>query len=87
MKSCRNSSSGWKNKFGTGKGSDTITSGFEGAWTTSPAKWDSGYFDNLFKYERELVDAPSGAKVWHPTDPAAASTVPDAHIEGKTHPP
>jgi catalase-peroxidase len=78
---------GWKSSFASGKGSDTITSGFEGAWTTNPAKWDNGYFDNLFKYDWELVDAPSGAKVWHPKDKAAHSTVPDAHIAGKSHPP
>jgi catalase-peroxidase len=78
---------GWKNSFGTGKGADTITSGFEGAWTNNPAKWDNGYFENLFGYEWKLTQAPSGANVWIPTDAAAASKVPDAHIAGKTHAP
>jgi len=77
---------GWTNKFGTGKGKDTITSGLEGAWTTNPAKFDNGYFHNLFKYDWKLTKAPSGASLWIPTDPNAATTVPDAHTDAK-HPP
>jgi len=78
---------GWKNSFGTGKGSDTITSGLEGAWTTDPAKWDNNFFDNMFKYEWELTKSPAGAHQWTPKDPAAAGTVPDAHDPSKRHAP
>ncbi|MFK8003400.1 MAG: catalase/peroxidase HPI [Polyangiales bacterium] len=78
---------GWNNNFGSGKGADTISSGLEGAWTNSPAKWDNGYFENLFKYEWKLTKSPAGAQQWIPTDDAAASTVPDAHLPGKTHAP
>ncbi|MFT5353181.1 MAG: catalase-peroxidase [Polyangiales bacterium] len=78
---------GWKNAFGSGKGVDTISSGLEGAWTNSPAKWDNGYFENLFKYEWKLTKSPAGAQQWIPTDEAAASTVPDAHDASKTHAP
>ena len=52
---------GWRNTFGTGKGSDAITSGLEGAWTSEPTKWDNGFLDNLFKYDWELVESPAGA--------------------------
>jgi len=78
---------GWKCGFGTGKGDDTITSGLEGAWTTEPAKWDNGYFDNLFGYEWKLVKSPAGASQWTPKDPAAADAVPDAHDSSKRHAP
>ena len=78
---------GWVSSFGTGKGSDTITSGLEGAWTNEPATWDNGYFDNLFNYEWELTTSPAGANQWKPTDPAAADKVPDAHDPSKRHAP
>jgi len=78
---------GWKNSFGTGKGADTITSGIEGAWTSNPIQWDNGYFDNLFGYEWELTKSPAGAHQWIPKDGSGDGTVPDAHIEGKTHAP
>src|SRR2546427_1499853 len=78
---------GWKNAFGTGKGTDAITSGLEGAWTNEPTKWDNGYLDNLFKYEYELTTSPAGAKQWTPTDPSAQDTVPDAHDPSKRHAP
>ncbi len=74
---------GWKNRFGTGKGSDATTSGLEGAWTPNPVKWDTGYFDTLFRYEWELTKSPAGAHQWKPKDPAAATTVPDAHDPSK----
>jgi catalase-peroxidase len=74
---------GWKNKFGSGKGADTITSGMEGAWTNNPTKWDNGFLDNLYKYDWYLKNSPAGAKQWAPTDPAAESTVPDAHDPSK----
>jgi len=74
---------GWKNRFGTGKGDDTTTSGLEGAWTPNPTKWDTGYFDTLFGYEWELTRSPAGAHQWKPKDPAAATTVPDAHDPSK----
>ena len=78
---------GWKSSFGSGKAGDTITSGLEGAWTTEPAKWDNGFFDNLFGYEWELTKSPAGAQQWTPTDPSAQGTVPDAHDTSKTHAP
>ena len=78
---------GWKNSFGTGKGADTITSGLEGAWTSTPTKWDNNYFKTLFKYEWQLTKSPGGAFQWIPTDESAAKAVPDAHISGKTHAP
>ncbi len=78
---------GWVNTSGTGKGSDTVTSGLEGAWTNDPTKWDNGYLENLFKYEYELTTSPAGAKQWTPTDPAAQGTVPDAHDPSKRHAP
>jgi catalase-peroxidase len=74
---------GWTNKFGTGKGADTTTSGLEGAWTPTPTKWDNAYFDTLLGWEWELVKSPAGAWIWEPTDKEAARTVPDAHIPGK----
>ena len=78
---------GWKNSFGSGKASDTISSGLEGAWTTEPTKWDNNYFDNLFGYEWEQVKSPAGATQWTPTDASAAGTVPDAHDPSKKHAP
>ena len=78
---------GWKNKHGTGNAGDTITSGLEGAWTTTPTQWSNGYFDNLFGYEWELTKSPAGAWQWTPTDPAAQGTVPDAHDPDKSHAP
>jgi catalase-peroxidase len=78
---------GWKNAFGTGKGGDAITSGLEGAWTSSPVKWGRGYFDNLFGYEWELTKSPAGAKQWTPKNGAGAGTVPDAHDPAKKHAP
>jgi catalase-peroxidase len=78
---------GWKNKYGSGKGSHAITSGLEGAWTTNPIKWDNGFLENLFKFEWELTTSPAGAKQWTPKDPEAKSTVPDAHDSSKRHAP
>lgn len=78
---------GWKNKFGTGKGADAITSGLEGAWTTNPVKWDNGYFQNLFGYEWELTKSPAGAFQWTPRDKSGQGTVPDAHDPSKKHAP
>jgi catalase-peroxidase len=78
---------GWKNKFGKGNGDDTITSGLEGAWSTTPIKWSNAYFDNLFGYEWKLVKSPAGAWQWTPTDPNAQGTVPDAHDPKKSHAP
>tara|TARA_B100000686_G_scaffold48676_1_gene52101 strand:- start:21935 stop:24088 length:2154 start_codon:yes stop_codon:yes gene_type:complete len=78
---------GWKNAFGTGKGSDTITSGLEGAWTPNPIKWDTGYFDTLFGHDWELIKSPAGAWQWTPKDGASANAVPDAHDSSRRHPP
>ena len=78
---------GWKNRFGSGKAGDTITSGLEGAWTTEPAQWDNGFFDNLFGYEWEQVKSPAGATQWAPKQADAAGTVPDAHDPSKRHTP
>jgi catalase-peroxidase len=78
---------GWTNAAGSGMGVDTYTSGLEGAWTQDPTKWSNSFFDNLFGYDWDLVKSPAGAWQWVPTDPAAASTVPDAHDPSKTHPP
>ena len=78
---------GWKNKFGTGKGADTITSGLEGAWTTTPAAWSHGYFTHLFAYEWEITKTPAGAQVWKPKGDAGKGTVPDAHDKTRTHHP
>jgi len=78
---------GWKNSYGTGKGSDTISSGLEGAWTPTPVTWDNSFFDTLFGYDWDLTKSPAGAWQWVPTDPAATSTVPDAHDPSKTHAP
>jgi catalase-peroxidase len=78
---------GWKNMSGSGMGSDTMTSGLEGAWTNEPIRWDNGYLDNLFGYDWDLVKSPAGAWQWTPTDPAATDKVPDAHDPSKRHAP
>jgi len=78
---------GWKNPKGAGHGVDTVTSGLEGAWTPTPIQWDTSYFDTLFGYEWELTKSPAGAWQWTPTDPAATTTVPDAHDPTVTHAP
>ncbi len=78
---------GWKNTYGKGNAGDTITSGLEGAWTPTPIKWDNSYFDTLYGYDWDLVKSPAGANQWVPTDPAAKTTVPDAHDPEKTHAP
>ena len=78
---------GWKNNFGTGNAQYTITSGLEGAWTTTPTKWSNNYFENLFGFEWECVKSPAGAFQWKPKDGAGAGTVPDAHLGEVTHAP
>ena len=78
---------GWRNKFGTGRGADTISSGLEGAWKATPITWDNGYLDNLFNHEWELTKSPAGAQQWRPKNGAAAGTVPDAHDASRTHAP
>jgi catalase-peroxidase len=78
---------GWKNSFGTGNGGDTITSGLEVIWTTTPTKWSNNYFENLFAYEWELTKSPAGAWQWTPKGGAGARTVPDAHDPTKRHAP
>jgi catalase-peroxidase len=78
---------GWKNTFGSGNGDDTITSGLEGAWTTTPTKWSNNFFDNLFGYEWELTKSPAGAHQWKPKNGAGAGLVPDAHDPSKKHAP
>ena len=74
---------GWLSKFKSGKGSDTITSGIEGAWTPTPTRWDNTYFNMLFDYDWNLVKSPAGAWQWIPTDPEAAKLVPDAQDPSK----
>ena len=78
---------GWKNKCGKGNAEDTMTSGLEGAWTQTPTAWSILYLDNLMRFEWKQTKSPAGATQWIPTDEAAASMVPDAHIEGKRHAP
>ena len=78
---------GWKNTMGTGHGENTITSGLEGTWTTTPTKWSNNYFENLFSYEWELFKSPAGAHQWRPKNNAGAGTVPDAHNPSKSHAP
>ena len=80
-------SMGWKNNFGTGNAGDTITSGLEGAWTTTPTKWSNNFFWNLFGYEWELSKSPAGAHQWIPKHGAGANSVPDAHDSNKRHTP
>jgi catalase-peroxidase len=76
---------GWKNSYKSGKGADTISSGLEGAWTSTPTKWSNGFFDNLFAYEWELTKSPAGAHQWTPKD--GLEDVPDAHIKGQFNKP
>jgi len=78
---------GWRSKFGTGKGGDTITSGLEVIWTATPTKWSNNFFRNLFSYEWELTKSPAGAHQWKPKHGAGAGTVPDAHDPSKRRAP
>ena len=78
---------GWRNSFGLGHSGDTITSGLEGAWTSTPALWSTDYFDNLFGYEWELTKSPAGAHQWRPVNGGGAGTIPDAHDPAKKHAP
>ena len=78
---------GWKNKYKSGKAGDTITSGLEGTWTTTPTKWSNNFFENLFGYEWELTKSPAGAYQWKPINNAGEGTVPDAHDSSKNHTP
>ena len=78
---------GWKSSFGTGKGGDTIGSGIEVTWTTTPTKWGMGFFHNLFDYEWELAKSPAGAYQWQPKGGAGADSVPDAHDSSKRRAP
>jgi len=78
---------GWKSKFGTGKGDDTITSGLEVIWSETPTKWSNNFLGNLFGYEWELTKSPAGAYQWKPKGDAGAGTVPDAHDRSKSHAP
>ena len=78
---------GWKNSFGSGNGVNTITSGLEGAWTTTPTKWSNNFFWNLFGYEWELTKSPAGAQQWIPKHGMGANSVPDAHDPNKRHAP
>ncbi len=80
-------SKGWKNSYGSGNAGDTITSGLEGAWTTTPAQWSNNYFENLFGFEWELTRSPAGAFQWKPINGGGAGTVPDAHDPSKSHAP
>ncbi|WP_411275583.1 catalase/peroxidase HPI [Daejeonella sp.] len=78
---------GWRNSFGSGNAGDTITSGLEGAWTTTPTKWSNNFFDNLFGFEWELTKSPAGASQWKPKGDGGAGTVPDAHDPETKHAP
>ncbi|MBL4703889.1 MAG: catalase/peroxidase HPI [Flavobacteriales bacterium] len=78
---------GWKNSYGTGNAGDTITSGLEGTWTTTPTKWSHNFFENLFGYEWELTKSPAGAHQWKPKNGGGEGTVPDAHDPTKSHTP
>jgi catalase-peroxidase len=78
---------GWKSKFGTGKGGDSIGSGLEVIWTTTPTKWNNNFFTNLFTYEWELTKSPAGAHQWKAKNGAGNGTVPDAHDPSKRHAP
>lgn len=80
-------STGWKNSYGSGNAGDTITSGLEGAWTTTPAKWSHDFFNHLFDHEWEMIKGPGGAQQWRPKNNAGAGTVPDAHDPAKKHAP
>jgi catalase-peroxidase len=78
---------GWRNSFGSGVGRDTITSGIEVTWTTTPTRWSNNYFENLFGYEWELTKSPAGANQWQPKGGAGANTVPDPEDGSLTRPP
>jgi catalase-peroxidase len=78
---------GWKNSYGTGNAGYTITSGLEGAWTTTPTRWSNNFFENLFGYDWELTKGPGGANQWKPKDEAGAGLIPDAHDPAKRHAP
>ena len=80
-------SRGWKNTFGSGNAGSTITSGLEGAWSTTPTQWSNNYFENLFGFEWELTKSPAGAQQWTPKNGGGAGTVPDAHDSSKKHAP
>jgi catalase-peroxidase len=80
-------SMGWKNSLGAGHGEHTITSGLEGAWTTTPTQWSNNYFENLFGYEWELTKSPAGGHQWKPKNGGGEGTVPDAHNAAKSHAP
>jgi len=77
---------GWISKHGSGKGSDSITSGIEGAWTANPTQWDNGYFDILLGYEWKLTKSPAGANIWHAVDPKEEHLAPDAEDSSKRVP-
>ncbi|PMZ54280.1 catalase-peroxidase, partial [Pseudomonas sp. GW247-3R2A] len=74
---------GWKNSFGTGKGPDTITSGLEVTWTTTPTRWSNNYLENLFGFDWELSKSPAGAHQWVAKNNAGAGTIPDAFDPSK----
>jgi catalase-peroxidase len=78
---------GWRSKHGSGIGADSITSGLEVTWTTTPTKWSNNFFETLFKYEWELMKSPAGAHQWRPKNGAGANTVPDAHDASKKREP
>ena len=78
---------GWSNRYGSGKGSDTITSGLEGAWTTNPVRWDNNFLENLHSYDWELTKSPAGKSQYAPKNASAVATVPDAHDPSKKHAP
>ncbi len=78
---------GWRNSFGSGKGRDTITSGLEVTWTSTPVRWSNSYFENLFAYDYELVLSPAGAQQWQPKNGGGANTVPDPEDGSLSRPP
>jgi catalase-peroxidase len=78
---------GWRNSVDGGHGAHSFTSGLEGAWTNEPTRWDSGFLDNLYRYDWELTKSPAGAWQWTPTNPEAQGTVPDAHDPSRRHAP
>ena len=78
---------GWRGGFGTGLGNDTITSGLEVIWTSTPTRWSSNFFWNLFGYDWELTKSPAGAHQWRPAHGAGANSVPDAHDPTRRHAP